>query len=176
MPSITYRATLFTDMPKQGMTSSRSIRTGRLAGILAAALVIGGALYNESRPPSLHSIAMPGDDPFTLRFAISNPAFTITMKDVDLSCVPMEARGHPTKDGKPALHATPFALNVDVDLPPRGAYEYTCPIRIEGAADATGTLDAKIGATYTRLGYRAKTWSRELSWDAASRTWTEATD
>jgi hypothetical protein len=154
------------------MASGRWIRAGCVAGALAAIVVIG-ALYNEARPPAIHAISMPHDDPGTLRFVISNPAFTITVKDVDLTCVPLESQTHTSKDGKPA-HAAPFVLNVDVDLPPRGAFEYTCPIKTEDFADAPGTLDAKIGVKYTKFGHRAQSWSDALTWDPASRVWTEA--
>lgn len=131
-------------------------RPRALAGILATIIAIGGALYNEARPPVIRAIALPGDDAFTLRFSISNPAFLTTMRDMDFSCVPLDS------------HAAPFAMNVDVDLPPRAMLEYTCPLGKPGIASATG---AKIRADYTRFGHRARIWSAEWILDPASRVW-----
>jgi hypothetical protein len=150
-------------------------RPRTLAGILVVIVVMGGALYNETLPPQIHSIPVPGDGPFTLRFSVSNPAFTTTMKDMDFTCVPLELHGRSPKGEKLTLRADPFALNVDIDLPPRAAFQYTCPIRNAGLAASIDSVDAKVSAAYTRFGHRSLIWSGELTWDSASRIWAETT-
>jgi hypothetical protein len=135
--------------------------THRWAVFLAAIIVVGGALYNEMRPPVIRTIPLPGDDAFTLRFSVSNPAFLTSMKNMDFSCVPLGS------------HAAPFALNVDIDLPPRAMLEYTCPLGNPGAVATTPPAGAKIRADYTRFSRRTQIWSGEWTWDPASRVWTE---
>jgi hypothetical protein len=129
--------------------------------LAAVLIVVGGGLYNETRSPIIRTIPLPGDDAFTLRFTVSNPAFLTTLKNMDFTCVPLGS------------HAAPFALNVDVDLPPRAMLEYTCPLKSAGDIAATPPAGAKVQAAYGRFGHRSRMESGEWIWDPASRVWTE---
>jgi hypothetical protein len=142
--------------------------------LLAAAafvLLAGGAIHNELLGPVIRADPIRADDPLTIRFVLFNPAFTVTLKNVDMTCVPLSLKGH-GKDGRAwTAQGQPFPLDVDIDVGPRMAFEYTCPI----TATAPGAIDsvtAQIAVRFSRLGRRDQTVSGTLAWDSASRVWT----
>src|ERR1700744_2077918 len=95
--------------------------------LVAAAflLIAGGAIHNELLGPVIHADPIRADDPLTIRFVLFNPAFTVTLKNVDMTCVPLSLSGR-SKDGRAwTARGQSFPLNMDVDVLPRGAFEYT---------------------------------------------------
>ena len=144
-----------------------------IAGI-AVLVMLAGAVRNELLGPRIRAFPIRTDDPFTIRFGIFNPAFTLTFRDIDMTCLPLRIEGH-GKDGR-AWDATgqPFPLNVSVDLGPRMAYEYTCPIKSSAAPGRVTHVEAKIAIRYTRFGHRAQSMSGALDWDSGTRAWTVA--
>jgi hypothetical protein len=147
----------------------------RILLVVAAFLLIaGGAVHNELLGPVIHAVPIRADDPLTIRFAIFNPAFTVTLKNVDMSCVPLNLSGH-GKDGHAwAARAQPFPLNMDIDIGPRMAFEYTCPIKAAALPGSPDNVTAQIAIRYTRFGRRDQAISGTLAWDSASRVWTLA--
>jgi hypothetical protein len=145
--------------------------------IFAAAIVIAlaaGAVHNELLGPVIRADPIRADDPLTIRFVLFNPAFTATLKNVDMSCVPRSLSGH-GKDGRAwTAHAQPFPLNVDIDVGPRAAFEYTCPIKDTGFPGTVTNVTAEIAIRYTRFGRRDQAVSGILAWDSASRVWAMA--
>jgi hypothetical protein len=106
----------------------------RILLVVAAFLLIaGGAVHNELLGPVIRADPIRADDPLTIRFAIFNPAFTVTLRNVDMSCVPLDLSGH-GKDGHAwAARAQPFPLNMDID----------------SCSRATGTLTGGLRACET---------------------------
>jgi hypothetical protein len=145
--------------------------------IFAAAVAIAiaaGAIHNELLGPVFRADPIRADDPLTIRFAIFNPAFTVTLRNVDMNCVPLSLSGH-GKDGRAwTAHGQVFPLNVDIDIGPRAAFEYTCPIKASGFPGVVTDVTAQIAIRYTRLGRRDRAVSGALAWDSASRVWTVA--
>jgi hypothetical protein len=147
----------------------------RILLVVAAFLLIaGGAIHNELLGPVIRADPIRADDPLTIRFILFNPAFTVTLRNVDMNCVPLSLGGH-GKDGRAwTAHAQLFPLNVDMDVGPRGAFEYTCPIKDTGFPGAVTDVTAQIAIRYTRFGRREQVVSGALAWDSASRVWTRA--
>jgi len=144
--------------------------------IFAAAVVIAiaaGAVHNELLGPVIRAVPIRADDPLTIRFAIFNPAFTVTLKNVDMSCVPLSLNGH-GKNGAWTARAQNFPLNMDIDIGPRMAFEYTCPIKATDLPGPVDSVTAQIAIRYTRFGHRDRAVSGALAWDSASRVWTMA--
>jgi hypothetical protein len=104
-----------------------------------------------------------------LRFAIVNTAFTVTAKDVDITCLPARLEGHGADGRRWTAQGMAFPLNVAIDLPPRASFEYTCPI--ETTAGPPDKVEADIEVRYTRFGRRAQFRAGPMSWDASSRVW-----
>ncbi|HWF63552.1 MAG TPA: hypothetical protein VN685_02950 [Rhizomicrobium sp.] len=142
--------------------------------IIAVIAVAAGAVRNELLGPRIHAVPRRNDDPFTIRFAVFNPAFTLTFRDIDMTCLPRRIEGH-GKDGR-AWDAAgqPFPLNVSIDLAPRMAYEYTCPIKSSASPQQVSRVEVQIITRYTRFGHRAQAKPVTLDWDSASRAWTVA--
>jgi hypothetical protein len=144
--------------------------------IFAAALVVAlaaGAVHNELLGPVIHADPIRANDPLTIRFVLFNPAFTVTLRNVDMSCVPLSLNGH-GKNGAWTAHGQPFPLDMDIDIGPRMAFEYTCPIEDTGFPGAVTNVTAQIAIRYTRFGRRDRAMSSTLAWDSASRVWTMA--
>ena len=144
--------------------------------LVAAAflLIAAGAVHNELLGPVIRADPIRADDPLTIRFVLFNPAFTVTLRNVDLNCVPLSLSGR-GKDGRAwTAHGQSFPLNVDVDIGPRAAFEYTCPIKDTGFPGAVTHVTAEIATRYTRFGRRDQAVSGMLAWDSASRVWTVA--
>jgi hypothetical protein len=144
--------------------------------LVAAAflLIAAGAVHNELLGPVIHADPIRADDPLTIRFVLFNPAFTATLRNVDMICVPQSLSGH-GKDGRAwTAHAQPFPLNVDIDVGPRMAFEYTCPIEDTGFPGVVTNVTAQIAIRYTRFGRREQAMSGTLAWDSVSRVWTVA--
>jgi hypothetical protein len=142
--------------------------------LVAAAflLIAGGAVHNELLGPVIHADPIRADDPLTIRFVLFNPAFTVTLKNVDMICVPLSLSGR-GKDGHAwVAHGQPFPLNVGIDVGPRAAFEYTCPIDGTGFPGTVTNVTAQIAIHYTRFGRREESTSPTLAWDSASRVWT----
>lgn len=147
-------------------TSKKSILI--LAALIA---VVAGAVHNELLGPRIRAVPIRADDPMTVRFAIFNPAFTVTLKDVDMTCVPLTIQGH-GKDGRAwTAKGQPFPLDVDIDLGPRMAFEYTCPIN-DNVSGKVDKMEVQVAVRYTRFGRRNQKLSQSLAWDSASRVWT----
>jgi len=141
-----------------------------LAAIVVIA-VIAGAAHNELLGPVIRADPIPADDPLTIRFVLFNPAFTVTLRNVDMTCLPQSLSGY-AKDGRAWIaRGENFPLNVDLDVGPRMRYEYTCPINDAGFAGPVRRVTAKIAIAYTRFGRRAHAMSGMLTWDSASRVW-----
>jgi hypothetical protein len=145
--------------------------------IFAAAVVIAiaaGGVHNELLGPVIRADPIRADDPLTIRFVLFNPAFTVTLKNVDMNCVPLSLSGH-GKDGHAwTAHGQSFPLNVDIDVGPRAAFEYTCPIESAGIEGTVDNVTAQIAIRYTRFGRHDQATSGILAWDSASRVWTVA--
>jgi hypothetical protein len=141
--------------------------------LVAAAflLIAAGAVHNELLGPVIHADPIRADDPLTIRFVLFNPAFTVSLRNVDMNCVPLSLSGH--KDGQAwTAHGQVFPLNVDIDVGPRAAFEYTCPIKDTGFPSRVTNVTAEITIRYTRFGRRDQAVSGILAWDSASRVWT----
>jgi hypothetical protein len=145
--------------------------------ILAVVVLIAiaaGAIHNELLGPVIRADPIRADDPLTIRFVLFNPAFTVALKNVDMACVPLSLSGH-GKDGQAwTAHGQSFPLNVDIDVGPRAAFEYTCPIKDTGFPGAVTNVTAEIAMRYTRFGRRDQAVSGILAWDSTSRVWTVA--
>jgi hypothetical protein len=143
--------------------------------ILAVVVLIAiaaGAIHNELLGPVIRADPIRADDPLTIRFVLFNPAFTVALRNVDMSCVPLSLSGH-GKDGRAwTAHGQSFPLNVDIDVGPRAAFEYTCPIKDTGFPGAVTNVTAQIAMRYTRFGRRDQAVSGILAWDSTSRVWT----
>jgi hypothetical protein len=143
--------------------------------ILAVVVLIAiaaGAIHNELLGPVIRADPIRADDPLTIRFVLFNPAFTVALKNVDMACVPLSLSGH-GKDGHAwTAHGQSFPLNVDIDVGPRMAFEYTCPIKDTGFPGAVTNVTAEIAMRYTRFGRRNQATSGALAWDSTSRVWT----
>ena len=135
----------------------------------ASIAVASGAVRNELLGPRIRAVPLPSADPFTLRFAVFNPAFTVLLKNIDMTCVPLDVQGRGWTADAPS-----FALDVDIDLGPRAEFEYTCPIKSSDAKGPVNRVEAKVAVQYTRFGQRKRAVSGTLAWDAASRVWTDA--
>lgn len=146
-------------------------RTLLVAAVLI--LIVAGAIHNEFLGPVIRAVPVRADDPLTIRFAIFNPAFTVTLKNVDMICVPLALKGHDKNGQAWTAKGASFPLDMDLDIGPRMAFEYTCPIKaaLSGAPD---TVTARIATHYTRFGRREESVSGTLAWDSASRVWTLA--
>ena len=49
----------------------------------------------------------------TIRFAVFNPAFTVTLKNIDMTCMPLALDGH-SKDGRSwTAKSANFPLNME---------------------------------------------------------------
>lgn len=151
------------------MTSSpsRKLRTLLVAAIALA--VVAGAIHNELQGLQIRAVPRPGADPLSLRFAIVNPAFTVTAKDVDITCLSARLTGHGGDGRRWTARAAPFPLNVNIDLTPRAAFEYTCPI--ETTAGPPDRVEAGIEVRYTRFGHRKQFRAGPMMWNASSRVW-----
>ena len=103
-----------------------------LAG-LAVLVFLGGAGINELAPPQIESMPVPGDDPLTLRFAVSNRGFLTTIRDLDFTCVPDRIEGKDAGGAAFSARGEPFPLNVKLDLGPGASFQYTCPCWSTGA-------------------------------------------
>ncbi|HKD47976.1 MAG TPA: hypothetical protein VKB67_09835 [Rhizomicrobium sp.] len=143
----------------------------KLVAAAAVIAVAGGAVHNELLGPRVRSVALPSADPFTLRFAVFNPAFTVTLKNIDMACIPLGVYGNGWM-----AKAQPFPLNVDIDLGPRAEFEYTCPIASSNVKGPVKRVEAKVAIQYARFGQRRRAMSGTLAWDSASRVWTDAGD
>ncbi|HXR94323.1 MAG TPA: hypothetical protein VN718_00485 [Rhizomicrobium sp.] len=144
--------------------------------LLAAILLVfaGGMAANEFAAPLVRGVPVPGDDPFTLRFAVSNRGWLLALHDVDFTCVPDQVKGR-SADGKNVrVHGAPFPLNVDVDLGPRDAFQYTCPIQGPHLPAQVDHIEAHVEMAYTRFGRRSEAHSAELIWDSRSKVWIAA--
>ena len=142
--------------------------------ILALVLVAGGAAVTEFAPPEIKSVPVPGDEPLTLRFAVSNRGHLLTLRDVDFTCVPDQVKGRDATGAPVRVHGAPFPMNVDIDLGPRASYQYTCPIRGPHLPRQVDRIEAHVEMSYTSLGRRAEAHSGELIWDSQSKVWTAA--
>ena len=148
-------------------------RIPKLVWIVAIAMVAvaAGAAHNELLGPVIRADPIRADDPLTVRFVVFNPAFAITLHNVDMTCLPLSLSGH-GRDGRTwNARGEDFPLNVDVDVGPRMRFEYTCPIANTGFAGPVARVTAKIAIAYTRFGHRAQAMSGMLTWDSASRVW-----
>src|SRR5665213_1739596 len=153
--------------------SKRTYWKRYILAVVVLIAIAAGAIHNELLGPVIRADPIRADDPLTIRFVLFNPAFTVTLRNVDMSCVPLSLNGH-GKDGRAlTARAQPFPLNVDIDIGPCMAFEYTCPIKsaIEGSVDK---VRAQIAIRYTRFGRRDQAVSGALIWDSASRVWTVA--
>lgn len=144
--------------------------------LVAAALVAlaGGAIHNELLGPVIRAVPIRADDPLTIRFAVFNPAFTVTLRNVDMICEPQSLMGRRKNGGSWKAQGQAFPLDVNLDIPPRMAFEYTCPIDDTGFPGPVDTVNARIALRYTRFGVRERAMSRSLDWNSTSRVWTLA--
>jgi len=153
--------------------SKRTYWKRYILAVVVLIAIAAGAIHNELLGPVIRADPIRADDPLTIRFVLFNPAFTVTLKNVDMNCVPLSLSGHGKNGHAWTAHGQSFPLNVDIDVGPRAAFEYTCPIKsaIEGSVD---NVRAQIAIRYTRFGRRDQAVSGALIWDSASRVWTVA--
>ena len=137
---------------------------------LAVCAFLGAAASNEFAPPRIETVPVPGDEPLTLRFSVTNRGYLSTFRDLNFTCVPDKIE---SKDAK-AVSGASFPLNVDLDLGPGASFEYTCPLKAALAPDRVATIRAHVEAAYSHLGHQARTRSRAFIWDAQSKVWLEA--
>ena len=143
--------------------------------VIAAFLVLAaaGAVRNELLGAVIRAVPTRADDPLlTIRFAVFNPAFTVTLRDVDMTCIPLSLSGHDKAGHAWTMKAAPFPLNVNMDVGPRMAFEYTCPIEVKTPAPPQ-SVTVEIDTRFTRFGRRQRGASGMLAWDSASRVWTK---
>ena len=145
-----------------------------LLAVLALLAIAGAAAANEFAAPLILGVPVPGDDPLTLRFSVSNRGWLFAIHDIDFTCVPDQVKGQGA-DGKTLrVHGAPFPMNVDVDLGPRGSFQYTCPIQGPHLPARVDRIEAHVEMRYTRFGRRNEAHSAELIWDSRSRIWVKA--
>jgi hypothetical protein len=149
----------------------RRFRPIYLFGIAALAIIAAGAIRNELLGPLIRPVPVMSNDPLTLPFTVFNPAFLVTLKDIDMTCENFRLLGRAPSPW--SAGAEPFPLDVDIDLGPRMAFEYTCPIKSRGIKRAVDKVDARVGVRYTRFGRREKNQSAILTWDSISKVWTQ---
>jgi hypothetical protein len=146
--------------------------------LIAAAtlLLLGGAAANELAPPWIASVPVPGDDPLTLRFQVSNRGYVLGIRNLDFICVPDRVEGRATNGAPSTAPGDAFPMTVDLDLGPGASFQYTCPIFGHGkGTPATVTrIRAHVEAAYTRFGRRAHTRSANFTWDSQSKVWVAA--
>ena len=142
--------------------------------IIVLLAVAGGAAANEFAAPQVADVPVPGDDPLTLRFSVSNRGWLLGIQDVDFTCVPDQVRGRGADGKKIHVHGTPFPMNVDVDLGPRESFQYTCPIQGPHLPAEIDHIEAHVEMGYSRFGRRAHAHSGELIWDSQSKIWLKA--
>src|SRR5581483_656727 len=122
---------------------------------IAALVMLAGAIRNELLGPRIRAFPIRTDDPFTIRFAVFNPAFLLTFRDIDMTCRPLRLEGH-GKDGRAwTATAKSFPLNVGIDLGPRMAYDYTCPIETGIPPEQVNHVEVQIATRYSRFDGRA---------------------
>jgi hypothetical protein len=155
------------------MGFGRKFRATYGLAAIAAIAVMAGAVRNELLGPRIRAVPLASADPFTLRFEVSNPAFTVSVKDIDMTCLPLTIAGHDGEGRAWTAKGEPFPLDMDVDLGPRMAFEYTCPFK-SSAKDRVDQVEAKVAVRYTRFGRREQAMSGTLAWDSATRVWTDA--
>lgn len=143
-----------------------------LALILLA--VLAAAAGNEFAAPLIAGVPVPGDDPLTLRFAVSNRGFLTTIGDVDFTCVPDQVVGRDAQGQAVRVHGASFPLNVDIDLMPRASFQYTCPIQGPHLPAEVNRIEAHVEMSYSRFGRRSEAHSGELIWNSQSKIWVTA--
>jgi len=136
--------------------------------------VLGAAAGNEFAAPAIAGVPVPGDDPLTLRFAVSNRGFITTINDIDFTCVPDQVTGRDANGKAVRVHGAPFPLNVDIDLGPRASFQYTCPIQGPNLPAQVSRIEAHVEMRYTRFGQVSEAHSAELIWDSQSKVWLAA--
>ena len=146
--------------------------------LIAALVLMAGAVREEFAPPRIADVPVPGDDPLTLRFAVANRGLLTTIADVDFTCVPDLVKGRDANGAPVRVHGAAFPMNVGIDLMPRASYQYTCPILgpIQGPhlPARVDHIEAHVEMRYTRFGRRADAQSAELVWDSQSKIWMAA--
>ncbi len=144
--------------------------------VAAALLLLGGATANELAPPHIESVPVPGDEPLTLRFAVSNRGHVASIRDVDFTCVPDTVETRDATGAPSTAPGDPFPMKVDLDLGPGASFQYSCPLFGPGkGAPATVTrIRAHVEAAYTRFGRRAHMRSADFTWDSQSKVWVAA--
>ena len=146
--------------------------------LLPAALVLiaalGAGAAGEFAPPRIQAVPVPGDEPLTLRFAVSNRGFLRTFGDMDFTCVADSVTGRDAKGVRVTARGTSFPLNVNIDLGPRESFQYTCPIRGAHLPVQVDHIEAHVEAAYDSYGARANAHSPEFLWDAQSKAWVTA--
>ena len=143
-----------------------------LAGF-ALLLVVGAAAANEFAAPRIEAVPVPGDAPLTLRFAVSNRGWLLSIQDIDFTCVPDQVTGRDAVGNAVRVHGAPFPLNVGIDLGPHDSFQYTCPIQGQHLPAKVERIEAHVEMGYTRFGRRSAH-SAELIWDDQSKIWTAA--
>lgn len=154
------------------MALSFGFRPLTFFGIAALVLIAGGALRNEWLGPQIRPVPVMSSDPLTLRFTIVNPAFLVRLKDIDMTCKPLRVGGHGAR-GAWTAEAQDFPLDVDIDLGPRMAFEYTCPFKSAGIRGPIDRVEAEVALRYTRFGRREESRSAVMSWNSLTRVWTQ---
>jgi hypothetical protein len=144
-----------------------------LAAVIGIALA-GGAALNELAPPHIESVPVPGDEPLTLRFSVSNRGHLLTLRDVDFTCVPDQVKGRDAQGQAVRVHGAPFPMNVNIDLGPGAAFQYTCPIKGPHLPEQVDRIEAHVEMSYTSSGRRSEAHSAELIWNSQSKVWVEA--
>jgi hypothetical protein len=144
--------------------------------VLLAALIVvaGAAAANEFAAPRIEAVPVPGDPPLTLRFAVSNPGWLLSIQNIDFSCVPDQVKGRDATGKAVRVHGAPFPLNVGIDLGPRDSFQYTCPIQGPHLPGQVDRIEAHVEMSYTRFGRRSEAHSAELIWNSQSKIWTAA--
>jgi hypothetical protein len=145
-----------------------------LLGVAALLILGAGAVGNELLGPVIRAVPIAAPDPLTICFAVFNPAFTVTLKNLDMVCRPLRLEGRDRNGKSWTARGQDFPLNVDIDVGPRMAFEYTCPIKDTGFTGTVDRVNARIALHYTRFGRSQQAISDTLSWDRISRTWTLA--
>ena len=144
-----------------------------LAAVIVIALA-GGTAVNEFAPPHIENVPVPGDEPLTLRFSVSNRGHLLSLRDVDFTCVPDQVKGEGAQGQAVRVHGVPFPMNVNIDLGPGASFQYTCPIKGPHLPEQVERIEAHVEMSYTRFGRRSEAHSAELIWNSQSKVWVEA--
>jgi hypothetical protein len=148
----------------------------RLIALLSALVVlvtIAGFFFELTQGPSIEPSVGTANDPFSLKFTIRNPTI-ITLHNMDFACFLISADGQSSNGRKIKFDDNLVQETAIIDLKPFEKAQLVCPLEQAVLIDwKVNNVRAKIGTRFQRFGFWSQSWSEMMSWDSASRQWTE---